>query len=47
MPRTLERLEGLALVGGAAWGPLSFSTPALLESRTGDESGPGLSLRAA
>lgn len=46
MPRTVERLEGLALVGGAALGPISVVTPALLESRRDEESGPGLSLRA-
>ena len=46
MTRTVERLEGLSLVGGATLGPLSLVTPVLLESRTGAESGPGLSLRS-
>jgi len=46
LPRNVERLEGLALLGGATLGPLSVRTPALLESRVGGESGPGLSLRA-
>ena len=46
MPRNVERLEGLALLGGATLGPLSVRTPALLESRVGGDSGPGVSLRA-
>ncbi len=46
MPRTVERLEGLALIGGATLGPVSVTTPALLESRVGGETGPGLSLRS-
>ncbi|MGA3022074.1 MAG: DUF5591 domain-containing protein [Thermoplasmata archaeon] len=46
MPRTVERLEGLSLMGGATLGPLSVVTPALLESRVEGEGGPGLSLRS-
>ncbi len=46
MPRTVERLEGLSLVGGAALGSVSVTTPALLESRVEGEGGPGLSLRS-
>ena len=46
MPRTVERLEGLSLLGGANLGPVSVVTPALLESRVEGEVGPGLSLRA-
>ena len=46
MPRTLERLEGLALLGRATVGPLALETPALLEGRAEGESGPGLSLRS-
>lgn len=46
MPRSVERLEGLALVGGATLGPLVLSTPTLLESRREGETGPGLSLRS-
>ncbi len=45
MSRTVERLEGLSLIGGATLGPLSVVTPALLESRVDGEVGPGLSLR--
>jgi archaeosine synthase alpha-subunit len=44
--RTVERTEGLSLVGGATLGGVSFATPALLESRLEGEMGPGLSLRA-
>lgn len=32
MPRTVERLEGLALLGGGAVGPVAVAPPALLES---------------
>ena len=46
MPRTVERLEGLSLVGGATLGPVSVPTPALLESQVEGETGPGLSLRS-
>ena len=45
MARTVERLDGLALVGGGSLGPLSVVTPALLESRPSGEEGPGLTLR--
>ena len=45
MPRTVERLEGLSLVGRATLGPVSFPTPALLESRTNAGTEPGLALR--
>ena len=46
MARTVERLEGLALLGGATIGPVSVRTPALIDGRTdrvGERS--GLSLR--
>ena len=46
MTRTVERLEGLSLVGGATLGPLMLVTPALLESRREAETGPGVSLRS-
>src|SRR5208282_5947194 len=46
MSRTVERLEGLALVGAATLGPVRISTPSLLESRREGESGPGFSVRA-
>lgn len=45
MSRTVERLEGLALLGGGTLGAVSLATPALLESRLEGETGPGLSLR--
>ena len=45
MPRTVERLEGLGLLGGATLGPLALTTPGLLESRLAGEDGPGFSLR--
>lgn len=45
MSRTVVRLEGLALLGGATLGPVSVPTPALLESRADGEERPGLSLR--
>ncbi|HYA54353.1 MAG TPA: DUF5591 domain-containing protein [Thermoplasmata archaeon] len=45
MPRSVERLEGLALLGRATLGPLSLPTPALLESRRAGETGPGFSVR--
>jgi archaeosine synthase len=44
--RTVERLDGIALVGRARVGELSFSTPGLLESRTSTESDPGFTLRS-
>ncbi|MGB7123357.1 MAG: DUF5591 domain-containing protein [Thermoplasmata archaeon] len=47
MARTVERLDGLALLGGARVGTLSFSTPALLESRGPGEEAPGLTLRSS
>ena len=46
MVRTVERLEGLALVGGARLGPISLTAPALLESRPAEEIRPGLALRS-
>lgn len=46
MPRSVERLEGLALLGGATLGPVSVTTPVLFESRVEGEKGPGLSLRS-
>jgi archaeosine synthase alpha-subunit len=42
--RTVERLEGLALVGHATVGPLSLPTPGLIESRPQGEEGEGLVL---
>ncbi|MGA8603562.1 MAG: DUF5591 domain-containing protein [Thermoplasmata archaeon] len=45
MSRTVERLEGLAVLGGGTLGAVSLATPALLESRLEGETGPGLSLR--
>ena len=47
MTRTLERLDGLALLGGASVGRLRFPTPGLLESRRSGEAGPGPYLRSA
>ena len=44
MARNVERLEGLAIVGGATLGPLSLLVPALFESRPTDAEGPGLTL---
>ncbi len=44
--RTIERLEGLALVGRATFGALSLSVPALLESRRPGEPATGPSLSA-
>ena len=44
MARSVERLEGLALVGHAAIGPLAIATPGLLESRPAGGSAPGLAL---
>jgi archaeosine synthase alpha-subunit len=46
MPRSVECLEGLSLVGRAILGPVSLPTPALLQSRREGESGSGLSLEA-
>ncbi|MCI4343568.1 MAG: DUF5591 domain-containing protein [Thermoplasmata archaeon] len=45
MGRSVERLEGLALVGTASIGDLRLQTPALLESGPGAPAGPALSLR--
>ena len=45
MTRSVERLEGLALLGSGTVGSLSVPTPGLLESRREGEEGPGLSLR--
>ena len=47
MTRTVERLEGLALVGQAPVGPLRVATPALAESAREGPPGPGLELRSA
>jgi archaeosine synthase alpha-subunit len=46
MSRTVERLEGLSLLGAATLGPVLITTPSLLESRLEGESGPGLSVRS-
>ena len=46
MVRSVERLEGLSLIGGATLGPMSLVTPTLLESRLAGETGPGVSLRS-
>ncbi len=46
MGRTVERLEGLALVGGATIGELPVPTPGLLDSRPVGTEGSGLSLRS-
>ena len=46
MSRTVDRLEGLALLGGARIGDVPLTTPALIESRLAGDIGPGLSLRA-
>ena len=46
MTRTVERLEGLALLGRATLGPLSLATPSLLESRVNGEMVPGPALRS-
>ncbi|HYA10786.1 MAG TPA: hypothetical protein VEH10_03840, partial [Thermoplasmata archaeon] len=39
--RTVERLEGLALGGGATVGPVRFRIPAVLEARAPGEVGEG------
>ncbi len=44
--RTVERLEGLSVVGRATIGPVGVPTPGLLESRHLGEAGPGLGLFA-
>jgi archaeosine synthase alpha-subunit len=44
--RTVERLEGLALLGNARVGPLSFSTPALVEGGGPDAESAALTVRA-
>ncbi|HTP54555.1 MAG TPA: DUF5591 domain-containing protein [Thermoplasmata archaeon] len=46
MSRTVERLEGLAVLGTASAGAVRIATPALLESRVGAEDGPGPSIRS-
>lgn len=47
MTRTVDRLEGLAVLGAASVGPVRLSVPALLESRTADDgAGPGLEVRS-
>ncbi|MCI4366069.1 MAG: DUF5591 domain-containing protein, partial [Thermoplasmata archaeon] len=46
MGRTVERLEGLALIGAATLGDVPLATPGLLESRGAGAVGGGLSLRA-
>ncbi|MFY9717112.1 MAG: DUF5591 domain-containing protein [Thermoplasmata archaeon] len=46
MTRTVERLEGLAVLGTASVGSVRLLTPALLESRVGSEGGAGLHLRS-
>ena len=46
MARTVERLDGLALLGGARVGSLAFATPGLLESRRAGDEAPGLTLRS-
>ena len=46
MRRTVDRLEGLALVGSAHVGPLVVPTPALLESEPPATGGGGLVLRS-
>lgn len=46
MGRTVEHLEGLALVGRATIGDLSLLTPGLLEARTTGTDEGGLSLRS-
>jgi archaeosine synthase alpha-subunit len=45
MARRAEQLEGLAVVGGCRVGPLTFSTPTLLDARPDGSSAPGLTLR--
>ncbi|MCI4373688.1 MAG: DUF5591 domain-containing protein [Thermoplasmata archaeon] len=45
MGRTVERLEGLALIGGATIGELPLATPGWMDSGTGSPDG-GLSLRS-
>lgn len=45
MTRTVEGLDGLALVGRARVGHLGLATPGLIESRTTEEQGAGLTLR--
>ncbi len=46
MPRTVDRLEGIALVGMARVGALAFSTPGLAESQPPADDGAGLTLRS-
>jgi archaeosine synthase alpha-subunit len=45
VPRTVERLDGIALVGTARVGPLRFPTPGLIEGRPPVDDGPGLAVR--
>ena len=44
MPRTVDRLDGLALEGRASVGPLAIAPPALLESRPEEPGGSGIFL---
>jgi len=44
MPRTVDRLDGLALSGRASIGPLALTPPTLLESRTAGPGEPGIFL---
>lgn len=46
MPRIVDRLDGIALVGTARVGALAFSTPGLLESRPPNSNGAGLILES-
>ncbi|HTW40562.1 MAG TPA: DUF5591 domain-containing protein [Thermoplasmata archaeon] len=46
MARTVERLEGLALLGAARVGPISFPTPGLVESGEGELPPTSLRLRS-
>ncbi|MGP8135294.1 MAG: DUF5591 domain-containing protein [Thermoplasmata archaeon] len=46
MTRTVDRSEGLALLGAASAGAVRLATPGLIESRTEGEDGPGLHLRS-
>lgn len=45
MTRSVQVIDGLALLGHARVGPLGIATPGLIESRTAEDGRPGLLLR--
>jgi archaeosine synthase len=44
--RTVEHLDGLALLGGARVGTVAFSTPGLIEGRRPEDDAPGLTVHS-